>query len=268
MTRNRSIGEMAEQCGLSVRALRHLEAKGLITPRRSEAGRRFYGEREARLIMKIVLLRQAGYRLAEISTAMLTPDLDSRSLIDNQILHLSARYRQIDQMLRRLRHTRTLLEKRPASDVDTLCSLIKEAQTIMNNHDLKAVVQRYLTPGEMARWEEVAPSLFRAQEEKKGYTAQWHSLISRCEAAMARGTPPGAPLARALLDEWRILQTPMVDALGTEHWTKMARMYAEMESWQTETLKGPFSAEVYRFMSETAEIVRRGNQDRQRPYRG
>lgn len=54
------------------------------------------------------------------------------------------------------------------------------------------------------------------------------------------------------------LQQPMVDALGKDHWNKAAKMYADMESWQTETARAPFSAEVYRFMTETSRLSRTG----------
>ncbi|GGC23271.1 MerR family DNA-binding transcriptional regulator [Asaia siamensis] len=255
MTRNRSIGEMAAQCGLSPRSLRHLEEKGLISPKRSEAGRRVYGAQETSLVTRILLLRQVGYRLSEISSAMLHPSLDARSLIESQILCLNAKQKQVTLMLRRLHETLTLLETREALDVDGLCSLIKEAQTIMSDKDFKAVATTYFTEKEWSRWKETGSKLFPGDMRTR-YEQDWAALIERIEKAIASGVMPSSSKALALMEEWRILQQPMVEALGKDHWNKAARMYGEMDQWETETAKAPFSQEVYHFVSETARLAR------------
>lgn len=184
--------EMAAQCGLSARSLRHLEEKGLICPRRSEAGRRVYGAQEVRLITRVLLLRQTGYRLSEISSAMLQPSLDARSLIETQILHLSAKQRQVTLMLRRLHETLTLLETREAPDVDGLCSLIKEAQNIMSQNDLKTVAKQYFTEDEWERWQEVGSRLFPG-EARTRYEQEWATLLERIEKPLLRMLHPVRP---------------------------------------------------------------------------
>ncbi|MDL2170003.1 MULTISPECIES: MerR family DNA-binding transcriptional regulator [Asaia] len=251
--RDRSIGEMAAQSGLSVRSLRHLEEKGLIAPRRTEAGRRVYGAREVNLITKILPLRQAEYRLSEISAVMIAPSLDARSLIETQILHLGAKQREIETMLRRLRHMSDLLETRETPDADRLCSLIKEAQTIMTQQDLRTVAKQYFIEEEWDRWQTLGARLFPG-ETRTAYEQNWAALITRVADAIRQGVAPGSPKALSLLGEWMTLQQPMVDALGKEHWDKAAKMYADMESWQAETARAPFSAEVYRFMTETGRL--------------
>ncbi|GBQ92406.1 MerR family transcriptional regulator [Asaia krungthepensis] len=247
--RDRSIGEMATQCGLSIRSLRHLEEKGLIVPRRSEAGRRVYGADDVALITKIMVLKQSGYRLSEISAAMLEPSLDSRSLIDTQIQHLTAKQREIAAMLRRLHQTRDLMENCAVPDVDGLCSLINEAQKIMTNQDYKDIAKRYsFSEEEWDRWQSVGAALF-PDDARTTYEHSWESLIARVEHAVQRNIDPASAEAQNLLGEWLQLQQPMLDALGKEHWSKAASMYADMESWQTDTVKAPFSAAVYGFMT-------------------
>ncbi|GAB6853849.1 MerR family transcriptional regulator [Asaia astilbis] len=255
MTRNRSIGEMSIQSGLSIRSLRYLEAKGLISPKRTEAGRRVYGGEEVTRITRILVLRQAGYPLSTISTAMLTPSLDARSLVETQILQLNAKHKQISAMLSRLRHTMTLLETRDALDVDSLCSLIKEAQDIMTQNDLKNVARQYFSEEEWERWRDVGSRLFPG-EARTQYEQDWSALISRVELAIASDVAPGSPESIQLLNEWMALQNPMIEALGKEHWTKAAKMYSEMDQWQSETAKAPFSAEVYRFINETGRLAK------------
>ncbi|MCO6159032.1 MerR family transcriptional regulator [Asaia lannensis] len=255
MTRDRSIGEVAALTGLSIRSLRHLETKNLIRPRRSEAGRRVYGEADMQRITRVLLLRQAGYRLTEISSVMIAPSLDARSLVESQILHLGARHRQLGLMLRRLEETLILLDTRDAPDADRLCSLINEAQTIMTRNELKTVASQYFTEAEWERWQTLGAELF-PDSERSRYERDWSELIAQVEAAIDRGVEPGSAQARTLLDRWMALQAPMVEALGREHWVKAAKMYENIESWESDTVKAPFSAAVYRFMAETGRIVR------------
>lgn len=251
--RERTIGEVAAQTGLSIRSLRHLESKGLLRPRRSEAGRRVYGEPEMTRITRILLLRQAGYRLSEISTVILSPSLDARSLVESQILHLSARHKQIGLMLRRLDETLQLLDTCDAPDAERLCSLINEAQTIMTRNDLKTVAGQYFTEDEWKRWETLGASLFPG-DARNSYEQEWATLIAQVEDAMKSGVEPASADAQALLDRWMTLQQPMVQALGHEHWAKAAKMYGDMEKWQSDTAKAPFSPEVYRFVTAAGEI--------------
>jgi hypothetical protein len=48
----------------------------------------------------------------------------------------------------------------------------------------------------------------------------------------------------------------MVEKIGHATWNKSAKMYAEMDQWQTDTLKAPFSSEVYRWIGEAVEVGR------------
>jgi len=61
------IGQLADATGLTVRALRHYEAVGLLEPvARSEAGYRRYDANDAERLYAIVALRRLGLSLAEI----------------------------------------------------------------------------------------------------------------------------------------------------------------------------------------------------------
>lgn len=64
---HRSIGEVAKATGLTVRALRHYDAIGLVRPSdRTGAGYRLYDDDLARLA-RVVALRQLGLGLEQVA---------------------------------------------------------------------------------------------------------------------------------------------------------------------------------------------------------
>jgi DNA-binding transcriptional MerR regulator len=66
MTTMLDITEITRMTGLSSRALRFYDVRGLIRPLRSEGGRRIFGAGELERLHAIVALKQAGFTLATI----------------------------------------------------------------------------------------------------------------------------------------------------------------------------------------------------------
>lgn len=65
------IGELAEQTGLSVRALRHYDEFGLLSAsQRTDAGYRLYSGTDVRRLYRIVALRALGFPLEEIASLL------------------------------------------------------------------------------------------------------------------------------------------------------------------------------------------------------
>jgi MerR family transcriptional regulator, thiopeptide resistance regulator len=60
------IREVARRTGLTSRALRFYEARGLLKPLRTYSGRRLYGRGELERIQQILALKRAGLSLAQI----------------------------------------------------------------------------------------------------------------------------------------------------------------------------------------------------------
>jgi len=60
------VGELAQQAGVSVRALHHYDEIGLLSPTRSAAGHRRYTEPDVARLTQIVALRSLGLSLGEI----------------------------------------------------------------------------------------------------------------------------------------------------------------------------------------------------------
>jgi DNA-binding transcriptional MerR regulator len=60
------ISEVCRRTGLTSRALRFYEARGLVAPLRTYSGRRLYGPAELERINLVVTLKRAGLTLSQI----------------------------------------------------------------------------------------------------------------------------------------------------------------------------------------------------------
>ncbi|MGZ5785975.1 MAG: MerR family transcriptional regulator, partial [Ramlibacter sp.] len=104
------IGELAKKTGLSIRALHHYDAIGLLCPsQRSEGGARLYGRDDLMRLHRIEALKQLDYSLADIKAAL---DDSARAPLDvlaRQIAALDAQALQAQRLSRRLRHLLDLI---------------------------------------------------------------------------------------------------------------------------------------------------------------
>ncbi|MEO1137242.1 MAG: MerR family transcriptional regulator, partial [Pseudomonadota bacterium] len=66
----RTAGETAKLLGVTMKALKVYEDRGLITPQRTEAGWRVYGPEEVETITKILALKSAGFSLSDVKTLL------------------------------------------------------------------------------------------------------------------------------------------------------------------------------------------------------
>ena len=79
------IREVCRRTGLTSRALRFYEARGLVAPLRTYNGRRLYGPTELERINAIVALKRAGLTLSQIASLTGRGALDLGQLVDAQL---------------------------------------------------------------------------------------------------------------------------------------------------------------------------------------
>jgi DNA-binding transcriptional MerR regulator len=106
-----TIGEMSRAFGLTLRALRFYENKGLLSPRRQGAAR-FYGRADRDRLPLVLNAKRLGFTLDEIRQMLASPgepaeagalDISRRQCFD-QIKFLEHRKREIEAALAELRH--------------------------------------------------------------------------------------------------------------------------------------------------------------------
>lgn len=131
------IGELSARTGISVRMLRHYEAKGLLPPAdRTTGGYRCYTVDDARRVLSIEGLRSLGLSLAQVRDA-LRAGTDSREILSLLAGESRARMRREQELLERLEAVR---ESGPAQWDDVL-----EAVAVLRSLQSRSSHERFHT---------------------------------------------------------------------------------------------------------------------------
>ena len=206
------IGELAKRSGLTIRALRHYHAIGLLTPScRSDGGYRLYDRDDVAKLYRIQALRRLDLPLAEIAGMLAgggpnLPQLIGQQIdaLQRQISHASELHHQLLQLQQQL-----AAHHEPRMD-DWLAAL----EGMVN-------AAKYFSAAELdalkARRARGAPE---AGSEKA-------ALIATLEQLRARGVAPQQQEARALAGRWIALlldevggDEGMLMKLYTMHWNE------------------------------------------------
>lgn len=188
------VGVLARRTGLSVRALHHYDAIGLLRPTlRSSSGHRLYDHGDVARLQQIQSLRTLGIPLDEIRRLLEGPGLSPRRVI---YLHLARLREQIAQQTRlseRLQLLARHLEAAEAVSADELCLVIEDIMTM----------EKYFTTQQLEeirqRSEQVGEQRIREAGE------EWSVIIPAVRAAMDRGADPKSPEVQKLARRWQEL---------------------------------------------------------------
>jgi DNA-binding transcriptional MerR regulator len=241
------IRDVAKRTGLTSRALRFYESRGLLKPLRTYSGRRFYGRGELERIQQILALKRAGLSLAQIGKLTAHGSLDLSAIVDAQLKVIEERKTELDEARTLLLSVKSRIDRGEPVDAETFCSLIRQGDKIMEAQDWKKVTDRYFPPEEQARWSErmkEAPAEFDQAE----YSRKWKDLGDRVQAAIPNG--PESPEAQLLYDEWQALLAPFTAVATPELMQGAIRLYERMDEWHGDVPQAPFTPEVFAFIQE------------------
>lgn len=101
LRRTYRVKDVAELSGVSIRALHHYDAIGLLTPsRRSAAGYRLYDDEDLLRLQQILIGRELGLALEDIRRSLDDPRFDRRELLLKQRAELERRAASTADMIR------------------------------------------------------------------------------------------------------------------------------------------------------------------------
>jgi DNA-binding transcriptional MerR regulator len=238
------IREVARRTGLTSRALRFYEARGLVTPLRTYNGRRLYGRGELQRIQQILALKRAGLTLSQIAKLTARGPLDLGGLVDSQLKLIEERKAELDEARSLLLSIKSRIDRGEPVDAATFCSLIREGDRIMRAQDWKKVTDRYFSEDEKAHWAKRPP---KGDFDQAEHSRKWADLGKRVEAAIPKGAD--SPEAQAVYDEWQELLAPFKAVATPEMMAGATRFYEKMDEWQSD-VPAPFTAEAFRFIQE------------------
>lgn len=243
------ISEVARRTGLTPRALRFYEARGLVRPLRTGAGRRLYGPGELARLHAVVALKRAGFPLSAIGRMLAGRSLDLGRLIAAQLGEVDARAAELAAARALLLTVQSRIDRGEPIDVATFCSLIRTGEGQMEEQRWKSVTDRYFTPEQKADFAKQMAQL-PPDFSQEDYSAKWKDLGSRIKAALP--LDPRSDRARAFLAEWKALLAPFTAVATPEMQAGVSKMYERMDEWQGEADPG-FDKQVFDFIREVGQ---------------
>lgn len=245
------IGDVAKATGLTLRALRFYEGRGLVKPLRTAGGRRVYGRGELARLNAAVALKRAGFSLAKIADLLAGRTVDLDRLIAAQLSEVDAQATALAESRTLLLTVQSRIDRGEPIDVATLCSLIRSGEHIMESEQWKGVVDQYFAPDEQRAFSATMAEV-PAEFTQADYSAKWKSLGDRIEAALP--LDPSADPAQSFVDEWFALLKPFTNVATPAMWEGTVKMYGDMPNWKSNPDMG-FGHEVWTFI-QTATKAR------------
>jgi DNA-binding transcriptional MerR regulator len=201
MGMNLSPAETARRFGVTVKALRLYESRGLLTPLRSESGWRTYGPDQIARLHQILALKRLGLSLASIGQLMASADtLDAVLALQDQALVQDSR--RVARGLALVRAARAKLKSGQALSIDDLATLSKE--TSMTSKLTRPTLfhpafvphqHKYFLP------EELEAFASRDGYDQEADYAVWEGLIAELKLLTA-ADDPASPAALDLGRRW------------------------------------------------------------------
>jgi DNA-binding transcriptional MerR regulator len=198
------IKDVAQLSGLTVRALHHYDAIGLLVPSaRSTTGYRLYDEDDLLRLQQILLGRELGLPLEAIRRSLDDPSFDRRAALLAQRADLAARAERAADMIRAIDAALGLSEEKDMSKVDM--------KKIFDGFD----PEQYADEARH-RWGHTEAYKVSAQRAKRYTEADWQkikheqaAILADAQAARDAGVPPDDPRAmevaerhRSSIDRW------------------------------------------------------------------
>jgi DNA-binding transcriptional MerR regulator len=220
------IGDVAEQSGVSIRALHHYDEIGLLRPRaRSASGYRLYDDDDLLRLQQILVGRELGLSLEQIRRSLDDPGFDRRRALLEQRAALERRAAQARRMIAAI-----------DSALESLDALTTEETTMGTKVDMKKIFDGF-DPAEYEeeaeqRWggtEAYEASKRRAasytEEDWKRFRDEQGAIYADALAAREAGKRPDSPEAmdvaerhRLSIDRWFYPCSPKMHAGLADLW--------------------------------------------------
>ena len=250
MAESLDIAEVARLTGLTSRALRFYEARGLITPLRSASGRRHYGPAELERLNQVIAMKRAGLTLGQIQKIGAGRKIDLAQLIAAQLRSLDQRQREIEEAHTLLSSILSRLDRSEPIDVATFCSLIRQGETVMSQQEWFEKASSLMSKDQRKAFEQ-ARAAFPEGFDRKAQMEKFQALNARIKAALP--LDPASEQAQRFLDERDAMLQPFLALFSPE--AKEAAKNLRETIKQGE-LPPPIDAEVDRFYREAAQARR------------
>ena len=242
-----SPAEAARRLGVSAKALRLYEQRGLVRPLRSAKGWRAYGPAEMARLHQVLALKRLGLPLVRIAILIQRPEGSLASVLALQEEMLTRESARLSKVLALVRAARGKLASGEDLSIDDLAELTKE--TTMANQaspeEMKTIFdpisEKYFSADERA-------ALSAKKFDQADVSRRWEETMADAKRAMAAGDP-GAPLALDAARRWKALVDEFTGGDPAVA-GKIRAIWGEAMADPKAAPKLPLSPEVFAFMSQ------------------
>lgn len=181
------IGELAKRTGFTIRALRHYDEIGLLSPSvRSEGDYRLYNQTDIAKLYRIQALRRLDLSLAEIRSLLSDGAASLPEILTQQISSLDRQIHQASTLRATLVDLQEQLQSNQEPEIDHLLMALENM----------VISSKYFTDDELQKLKSLRKHASeRGEIEKAELLAVLHDL-------MARGIPANDPKARSVATRW------------------------------------------------------------------
>jgi len=198
---NLSPTETARRFGVSIKALRLYEQRGLLKPLRSQAGWRTYGPEQIARLHQILALKGLGLSLTSIGQLLSSADtLDAVLGLQDQALVQEGR--RVAKALALVRTARTKLKAGQSLSIDDLATLSKET-SMASKLTRSTLFHPALVPHQHKyfRPEEIEQMSSHEDFDYEKDAVVWDQMVAELKTLAIAGDPD-APAARDLAGRW------------------------------------------------------------------
>jgi DNA-binding transcriptional MerR regulator len=201
-----STAECARRAGLTVRALRVYERRGLLKPGRSGKGWRLYGPAELQRLNVIVTLKAFGLSLAQIGALLKTSPPPLAAVLQMQLRACRAKRDEADNALEFVQAALATIESGRPLALDELCNLTRSMEMRSHPAVARELINEEISPDEerayMTWMAARPPDEIKAIRE---YGAAVRVLFRTLQELRDRKCEPAAPEAQSLITAWNAL---------------------------------------------------------------
>ena len=221
------IDEVVRRTGLTSRALRFYEARGLVSPLRTGSGRRYYAPADLDRLSQLLALKRAGFSLSAIAQLSAGRSIATAAMLRIQLDAIEQQQAGLADAAALLGTALSRSEGGEPLDAATLCSLIRYGDMIMTEKkQWDAVSEPYLSEQAQA---DFAAAPYPENFDQAAYSAQWAALGAKIKAALP--LDPASQVAQALLAEWQALLAPFTATATPAMMQGVTAMYDNMPKW-------------------------------------
>ncbi|MGC9954487.1 MAG: MerR family transcriptional regulator [Rhizomicrobium sp.] len=239
--------EAARRLGVSAKALRLYEKRGLVKPLRNGAGWRAYGPAHIARLHQVLALKSLGLPLARIAELLSgrLKSLDALLALQEQVLARESSH--VTRALTLVRQARAKLAQGETLSIDDLTTLTTETTMTAKAtpEEMKAIFapifQKHFTAEEQE-------ALRRKKAEHPDAAARWDALVADAKALMAKGDP-GSPEAQNLARRWKAMNDQLSSG-DPVFARKFGVIWQEAMADPNAAPKLPFSPELFAFVDK------------------